>query len=97
MGLQAGQTAALLDGAQRQLQGGNAAVIAANPWIVDLVTTEAARAALHQVGYALWKGAVPTPVSVSIFASVPVILSGGGTAQLLTCVHNDMVALGAAG
>ena len=49
MGLQPGQVAPLLEGAQRQMHAGNASIIAANPWIVDGVTAEAARANTHQV------------------------------------------------
>ena len=49
MGVQPGQTAALLEGAQQQVHAGNTAIVSANPWLMDLITAEAARATMHQV------------------------------------------------
>ncbi|KAK9788145.1 hypothetical protein WJX73_001060 [Symbiochloris irregularis] len=48
MGLQAGQTAVLMEEAQRKVQGGNAAIVTSAPWLVDIITAEASRASMHQ-------------------------------------------------
>lgn len=50
MGLQPGQTAGLMEEAQRKVQAGNAAIVTSAPWLVDIITAEASRASMHQVG-----------------------------------------------
>ena len=49
LGQQPGQTAALLEDAHRRVQSGNAATVAANPWLIEIITAEASRASVHQV------------------------------------------------